>query len=159
MAAPENLAIVRSQYDLFNSRKLDQMLEPVSDKVEILNIATGETLRGKEAYRGFARSWITAFSDARIEVKNVVVSDAGACVEFVGSGTHDGPFTGPEGTIQPTKKKLQLRLCDVYQLQGGKIVGLHTYFDLRSMLRQLGIKDDVDAGSIRRTEQPAAHPH
>ena len=46
---------------------------------------------------------------------------------------------GPKGDIQPTGKRGELHLCEVFRVRGGKIVEGRSYFDRLSLLEQLGV--------------------
>jgi hypothetical protein len=67
-------------------------------------------------------------------------------LEFTGRGTNTGPLHLPTGDIPATGRWAELRLCDVAQIRNGKIVSFHTYYDIMTMLQQLGL---VPAGIAR----------
>src|SRR5690606_1616801 len=54
-------------------------------------------------------------------------------------GKHTGPLVTPRGHIPPTGMELQANFCDVVDLAGDLIVGIRSYFDTSSVLRQLGL--------------------
>jgi len=45
---------------------------------------------------------------------------------------------GPSGTIPPTDKAWNVRGAQVITVEGGKIRELHQYFDLLTILQQIG---------------------
>jgi len=59
---------------------------------------------------------------------------------WTGTGANTGPVRTPTGSSIPaTGKKVVLKACDIYELKGGKIVRSWNYFDLASLLGQLGL--------------------
>ena len=59
--------------------------------------------------------------------------------EYIGRGTHTGPFNGPAGVIQATGKKAELRFADSVELKNGKLASGRLYFDGASFMAQLGL--------------------
>ena len=103
------------------------------------NVATGETFKGPSGFKAFAQGWITAISDARVEIQNQIATENAVVTEFFGRGTHDGPLKSPTGSIAPTRKKLDMRFIEVLTIKNGKIAEGRAYFDTGTLLRQLGV--------------------
>ena len=139
VSAADNAALARKAYDLWNRRDFDGGAALCAPDVEVVNIATGQTFPGPEGVRRYQQSWATAFPDARVEVTHVIAAEDGAVVEFTGRGTHTGPLAGPQGEIPATGRPVEIRFCDVYEIRGGKIARQRTYFDLATLMRQLGL--------------------
>jgi steroid delta-isomerase-like uncharacterized protein len=140
ITAQDNATLARTIYNLFNLRKLDEATTHLTPEVKFITVPLNENYTGHEGFKKFAQKWITAMPDCRIEVKNVVAAEEGVAIEYIGRGTHTGPFVGPTGTIQPTSKKVELVVCEFLKLKNGKIAESHTYFDSAALLRQLGIQ-------------------
>jgi len=139
MSAQDNARIVMSTYDAYNDRKFDVAVALASEDSEWLNVPLGLSLRGKEGNRQFLQGWATAFPDSRVEVAYTVADEEGVVVEFRGRGTHTGPLASPAGDIPATGRSVDIPFCQVYRLKGGKIVSSHLYFDVATMMGQLGL--------------------
>ena len=139
MSARDNEALARGAHEAFNERDFDRAAGYVAEDLEWVNVATGETFRGPQGYEQYMRGWAEAFSDARTEITNVLAGDDFAVVEFVGRGTHDGALRGPAGEIPPTGRSVEVRFCEVHQIEDGKISRSRTYFDVTTMMAQLGL--------------------
>lgn len=138
MSAEENANIVREHYSAFNKRDFGYGATLVDPKVRWTNIPFATTYEGPEGYKAFLKMWTTAFSDARIEITNLIASGDWVTVEFTGKGTHQsGPLIGPKGSIPPTGKSIDLSFCEIFKLKNGKISLARLYFDAATMLRQL----------------------
>ena len=139
MTPKENLTLVKNMYALFNQRKLDEAAKTVANDCTWTNVPTGETFKGPSGFKEFAQGWVTAFSDARVEIQNQIASENAVVTEFFGRGTNDGPFKTPAGTIAPTRKKLDMRFIEVLTIKNGKVSEARAYFDTGTLMRQLGI--------------------
>ncbi len=134
-------ALGRSLYRHFNARTLDDAARLIADDCQWINIPSGTAFHGPSGYLAFQTGWITAFPDGQIEICNVVCHGDMVVVEFVGRGTHQGPLTNATGdTLAPTGKRVEIRLVDVLQFRGNKVVRGRTYYDALSMLTQLGVR-------------------
>ncbi len=139
MTPKENLTFVKNLYALFNQRKIDEAAKSIAGDCTWTNVPTGETFKGPSGFKQFCQGWITAFSDARVEIQNQFASENGVVTEFFGRGTHDGTLKTPAGSIAPTRKKLDLKFCEVLTIKNGKVTDARAYFDTGTMMRQLGI--------------------
>jgi predicted ester cyclase len=60
-------------------------------------------------------------------------------LELTWNGTHKGPLPTPQGPIAPTGKRIEIRSCFVTEIAGDKAKLQRHYFDMATMLQQLGI--------------------
>ncbi|HYE94862.1 MAG TPA: nuclear transport factor 2 family protein [Rubricoccaceae bacterium] len=143
-----NTALVRAIYDNFNARDFDATLALATPDVTLTNVPLGATLHGPEGFRQFLEGWATAFSDAQVEVTNVIDGGDQVVVEFTGRGTHDGPFLTPAGPIPGTGRKVDVHFCDVWTLRDGRVATARTYFDAATLLAQLGVMPSPEAATV-----------
>jgi len=144
MTVQENVALARSQLDLYNSHQsdpawLDKIVAALTEDCEIIDVPTGRTLRGPDGYREINLFFAEGFPDSRVELTNVFATDDQAVIEFTGRGTNTGPLHMPTGDIPPTGQYSELRFCSVNRAKSGKIVSIHSYYDVMTMLQQLGL--------------------
>jgi len=102
-------------------------------------IATQRRTKGPDEAVAAWRTWATAFPDSKGEIHNTVHSGDTVVVEVTWTGTHTGQLQTPRGTIAPTGKRIQLRACQINTVRNGKIESTHHYFDMGSLLQQLGV--------------------
>jgi steroid delta-isomerase-like uncharacterized protein len=139
MTVQESEAIARAEVDKYNAHDLDGLAALFSSDAEIINVPTGVSGRGQKTARDSAQTLLTAFPDGKFEVTSVVAGERGAAVEYVGRGTHTGKLAAAAGALPPTGRKLDVRICDVMDIQGGKITSVRSYWDLYGVLNQLGL--------------------
>ena len=137
----ETERVVRQFHESWDMRDPDRGAEVIADDCDFEDIARGEKLPGKEAYKEDYYRWREAFSDGTCKVENVIVSDSGdwAIVEFRNTGTHTGVLRTSHGDFEPTGKRAEVRYCSVMRVADGKVVEGRDYYDGATIVRQLGL--------------------
>ena len=87
-----------------------------------------------EAWQG----WAKAFPDSKATFVREFASGNTAVLELVWKGVHTGPLQTPTGTIPPSNKAIEVAACQVVQVEGGKVKSATHYFDMLTMLAQIG---------------------
>lgn len=77
-----------------------------------------------------------AFSDARGDLRNVAADTEKGLgfVEFVFRGRHTGDLMG----IAPTGRQVEVPMFGVYEIANGQIQRARLYYDMATLMRQLG---------------------
>ena len=89
-----------------------------------------------ERYRAHWRG----FPDFKVRVKRMLaMADDCFVTENEWRGTHLGPFLG----FAPTGKKVRVRALVVWHFKGDKLEGETVFFDVGSILKQIGAKVTV----------------
>ena len=144
-----NARIARAVYEGFNDRDFDRSLESLAEDCAWTNLPTAETFSGREGFRRNLERWATAYPDGRCEDIHVIATDDYVVVEFMGRGTNSGPMVTPEGELPATGRRVEIPFCDVHRIDDGKITNGRSYFDMATMLRQLGLAPEVTAGAAK----------
>ena len=85
---------------------------------------------------GVAETYTAAFPDVAFTVEHhYPVSGDVSVMEFVATGTHRGELQG----IAPTGRSIAVRVCNVIEVKDGKIWREREYFDVMSLMQQLGV--------------------
>jgi steroid delta-isomerase-like uncharacterized protein len=144
MTAQENVALVRSFLELYNSHQsdpawLDKSIAAFGVDSELTDVPTSRTLPGPEGYKQLVLFFAEGFPGSKINLTNVFATEDQAVAEFTGRGTNTGTLHLPFGDIPATGRSSELRFCGVYRIKSGKIISLHNYYDVMTMLQQLGL--------------------
>ena len=144
MAAQEHVALARSLVELYNSHQsdpawLDKTVAAFAADFEVIDVPSGATLHGPEGYKRFMRFFVEAWPGSRAELTNVVATEDQVVLEGSIRGTTTGSRNRPTGAILVTGRSGELRLCQVMQIRKGKIVRVHTYYDMLTLREQLGL--------------------
>ena len=121
-----------------NRRNIDGLLDTLNDEPVYKIMATGEAYRGRDAVATFYRGLFEGVPDATFELINAFVGEEGVVEESVLKGTHQGKLFG----LEPTGRAFALPLTIIFPMNGGQILGERLYFDLMTLLRQLGLSAD-----------------
>lgn len=145
MTAQENVARARAQLEVYNRHAsdpnwLDKALAGIAEDAEFTDVPTGRTFRGPEGYKKSILTFTEGFPGSRLEITNAFGTEDEVVIEYVGRGTHKGPLHLHTGHhIPATGRSPEVRFCNVYRFRDGKVVSVHSYYDLMSLLRQLGV--------------------
>lgn len=110
-------------------------------------IATHTRAKGPEEYLKTVQRWKRAFPDMKATVLDTFASGEMIVAEVEWEGTHTGALDGPFGSIAPTGKRGLLKASMVARVRDDKLVELHHYFDMVTMLANLGIAPFAGVGA------------
>ncbi|MDR0788532.1 MAG: ester cyclase [Gemmatimonadota bacterium] len=133
------MEVVRELYGALAERSFERTAGWVHERVRLTSVATGDSYTGRRGFIEFHRGWAAAFPDLHIQSLELVGSDARVVAEYELGGTHTGPLLTPRCHLPATGMEIQVRVVDVLDLENGQITAFRRYFDVVSMLRQLGL--------------------
>ena len=119
---------------------MEKFVSMFSDEGYMLDMASGTKFRGK-AIGDSITSLASAFPDVHRELLSIYVAENVVVVEIAIRGTHKGELALASGTLAPTGKTIDVPVCDVYHLEGGKIISFDCYNLPSVMLQQIGEKN------------------
>ena len=93
------------------------------------------------------QGWAKAFPDSKATFVREFASGDTAVLEVVWKGVHTGPLQTPTGIIPASNKSIEMPACQVVQVEGGKIKSASHYFDMLTMLTQIGAMKSPSAAA------------
>ena len=139
MADQDIINLIREQIDAQGARDDNRLGATVTDDYIYNEFGTQRRVQGREEWVEIWQGWRQAFPDVKGTVQNVFVSGNQAVAETTWDGTLQGDFAGPGGTISANGKRMQqLPVAFVYTVEGGKLKEANVYFDLTTLLQQIG---------------------
>ena len=139
MCSLDNAAVARTFHQAWAERNPDRGAAVIADDCEFVDVPRGEIQRGPEGYRHDYERWRTAFPDGTVEIINVIAEGDWVVVEFTNSGTNTGPLRTAIGDFPPTNRKIEVPYCSIMQIKNGKVISGRDYYDVSTILRQLGL--------------------
>jgi predicted ester cyclase len=127
VSAEENKAVVRRYFEEFHSSREHAILEEimVSDLLEPTRQVTHMVL--------------TAFPDYRLTIEEQIAEEDKVATVWSGSGTHQGEWESPAGSIAPTGREVRWLGTTTLRISEGKISDvIVTSWDHLGILQQLG---------------------
>lgn len=119
-------------------------------------VATHMRVKGADEYLKVVQRWKRAFPDLKATVINTFAAGDKIFAEVEWEGTQSGPLEGPFGTIAPTNKRGMVKAAMVATVKNDKVVEFHHYFDMMTMLANLGIAPV--AGAPAQAAKPGTAP-
>ena len=117
-----------------NSQTIDELLAP-DGVIHGLVDASGQPVRGLEAFHEFHNQFRGAFSDLNISVDDVVAEGDRVVARCSVRGQHTGESLGYAATNAP----VQFEGIAIVRIKDGKIVEAWNQFDFLQMNKQLGV--------------------
>ena len=135
----KRMKIVREHLEAFAQKDWQRYRASMLPKVVYDERATNRRAEGVDNMLDTIQPWTIAFPDLKPTVKNLLVQEDMVMAEIVWEGTHNGLLKGPFGEIPPTGRKGTVTAVQIYHFEGDKIRELRHYFDLMTILAQLGV--------------------
>lgn len=101
-------------------------------------VPTGEVHDGDAGVHALMDENVTAFSDFHFEPTRTAAAGDAVLVEGVFTGTHDGTWRG----LPATGRQVRVQMAIVFEFEGEALICERVYFDLGTVLRQMGVARD-----------------
>src|SRR6266849_2943185 len=138
LTAEQMVKIAREQVDAFNNGDWERLQAGLAADARYHEFATQREVEGPEKIVELFKGWKTAFPDAAGTVTSAVGSGNMAALEVTWKGTHTGPLETAEGTIPASGKRQETPAAFFLTVEGDKIKESRHYFDLMTLLKQIG---------------------
>jgi steroid delta-isomerase-like uncharacterized protein len=133
--ASKNVKAILAAYDSFNRRDWDAAGKNVASNATWEDHGRNQTFKSRDEYIDGLQAWATGFSDGKVTDAKAIDAGDTVITQFIGKGTNDGAM----GPFQATGRKVNVPFCEVVHFnKEGLIVRGESYFDMLSMLVQLG---------------------
>jgi len=140
MSSLDNVTVARTFHQSWDDRDPDLGASVIADDCEFVDVPRGELQIGPQGYKNDYERWRTAFPDGMVKITNIIAEGDWVVVEFTNSGTNTGPLTTAIGDFPPTNRKIEVSYCSVMQIKNGKVISGRDYYDVSTILRQLGLE-------------------
>ena len=131
-------SIAREAVDAFNASDWERSKAILTPDYVYTELGTQRRLQGPEAVIEAMKGWKAAMSDAAGTVTKASASGDTVTLEITWEATHDGPLEGPMGTIPASGKRQVTPAAWVFDFEGDKIKESRHYFDMVTLLVQIG---------------------
>jgi steroid delta-isomerase-like uncharacterized protein len=139
MSQQQLIDAAKAPLTAFNEKDWNAVRASVTSDFVYDEVATHRRVQGVDQVIPLWQDWATAFPDARATFDRALPSDRTVVLELTWNGTHKGPLQTPQGPIAATGKRIDIRSCMVTEIGGDKAKLQRHYFDMATMLQQLGI--------------------
>jgi steroid delta-isomerase-like uncharacterized protein len=139
LSAQQLIAAAKAPILAYNDKNWDAIKAAITPDFIYDEVASNRKVQGMDQALPLWKGWAAAFPDSKATFENAYVSGDKVVLEITWRGTHTGPFSLPKGPIAATGKKIEVRSCVVSELTGEKVKLQRQYFDMATMLQQIGV--------------------
>lgn len=123
-------AAIEKLFAAWSSHDADKVVAFYTDDIAYEDVPLVRTSHGKAELRKFVGDTFAAFPDLKVEVVKSLICHGHGVSEVVWSATDKGYLK--------TDKKFSIRMVSVFEIRKGKISRNEDFYDLASIMRQLG---------------------
>jgi predicted ester cyclase len=130
--------VVDRFFEVVDSKQIDRLSEV--DAANLIMTTPMGAFTGPQGHGQMLKGFGTAFPNFKHTTTRCVEAGDEISCEGTFSGDHTGPMMMPDGkAIPPTKKHVEFPYVGFAKVKGGKVAQLNVYFDVMSLIRQLGL--------------------
>jgi steroid delta-isomerase-like uncharacterized protein len=123
----------------YNEKNWEAAKKALASDAVYDEVATHRTLRGHDEILRAWKGWAATFPDSKGTFESTTASGNTVTLELRWRGTHQGALQTSAGTIEPTRQAIDIRACQVVEVADGRVRSMRHYFDMATMLQQLGV--------------------
>jgi steroid delta-isomerase-like uncharacterized protein len=146
--AQSALDVARESIECFNAGDFDRLRALLADDSYEDELSTQRRLEGADAQVEAARGWKEAFPDGRGTIEGAYTDGNTVMLELTWEGTQSGPIKTPDGQELPaSNRRATVRACEVMEIEDGQVQATRHYFDLMTILQQIGAMERTGAAA------------
>jgi steroid delta-isomerase-like uncharacterized protein len=123
----------------YNDKNWDNVRASLTPDALYDEVGTHRKIQGLDQVVDCWQGWARAMPDSKATIHGAIASGANVCIEMSWRGTHTGPLELPTGSVAGTNRSVDIRACQVFEMSEGKARTIRHYFDMATLLQQLGI--------------------
>ena len=121
--------------DAWNSLDPQRVVDVLTEDHIYEDVTFAVVCRGAAETRGFFEGAYSAFPDIHFTLTSAAADAERAALEWTMTGTHQGDLPG----LPATGKPFSVRGSTVFEIAADKICAVRDYWDLATLLRQVGL--------------------
>lgn len=139
LSAQALTAAAKALIEAYNDKAWDRVRAGITDAFVYDEVATGRRITGSEAAVECWQGWARAFPDSKATFQAAHCFGQTVVLELTWKGTHKGTLETADGPVPATGKRIEVRACALFEMAEERATTQRHYFDMATMLRQLGI--------------------
>lgn len=140
MSEQANANVVRSQFDAYNAKDHTGWSQSRGAGYAGEQPGAPGPMNAEQMWM-YQETFRRAFPDLHLEVTYVIAAGDDVVAHWTATGTHNGSLSIPNGgsAIPPTGQAAVVKGSTTFQMKDGKIVREWAFWDMASLLSQLGL--------------------
>jgi steroid delta-isomerase-like uncharacterized protein len=137
------LDIIKKHLAAFSSSNWAEYQATLAPDAVYEEVPSLERVVGVEKFVASAKRWKTAFPDLKATITRGYTVGERVIAELEWEGTQTGPLEGTFGMVPATRRRGRLNALILYTVKQGKIAESRNYFDVLTLLSQLGVSPTI----------------
>jgi steroid delta-isomerase-like uncharacterized protein len=133
------IAAAKAPLMAFNDKNWDTIRSSITPDFVYDEVGTHRIAEGADEVLSLWRGWAAAIPDSKATIDDTHVSGSTVIFEVTWRGTHQGAIELSSGSIAGTGNRVELRSCIVMEMMGDKAKSQRQYFDMTTLLQQIGV--------------------
>lgn len=146
------LEIIRKNLAACASSNWDDYRATLSTEAVYEEVSSRRRVVGAERFIIAVRRWKIAFPDLKAVVSRAYTVGDRVIAEVEWEGTHTGTLEGSFGILAPTNRRCGVSGAILFTIKSDKIAELRTYFDVMTVLTQLGAYANTAMNAAARSD-------
>ncbi len=143
MSVQENLKMAKKFFKAMNAHDFSLADGIYAPNYKAKAPGRAEAMTADES-RAYNQIFLDAFPDLNFEIADTISEGEFVVINWIGRGTHTGGLRSPSGKMIPaTNKKAAVHGSTTYQFKNGKAVRSWVFWDMATLLGQLGLMPDM----------------
>ena len=134
----DKIQLAKQGVEAFSAGDWVRFKAPLSSDAVYEELSTQRRVQGPDAIVELSKGWREAFPDAKGTITKVVEGGDTVVLEITWEGTHTGELASAMGPISASHKRVKIPAVQVVRFKGDKVVETKHYFDLMTLLAQIG---------------------
>lgn len=135
----ESISAARAFTERYNAGDWDGMRDVIAPDAVYDEVGTGRRIEGADAILEVNKAWKAALPDSQGTIEDALSCDDRVVLRITWSGTQSGPLPLPTGgEIPPSNRQINVPACQIVRVADGKLVEAIHYFDMLTLLEQIG---------------------
>ena len=129
---------IDEMFSAYSRGDLDGFVAACADDMHYEDTGGGPPLKGRAAFREYARGWFDACSDGVLKPVRKILGADEAALEMVFTATHDrGELYG----VAPTGKRFELKFAITLRIANDKVSELKAWYSPLAPMQAVGLID------------------
>ena len=134
----DKVQLAKQGIEAYGAGDWERFKAPLASDAVYEELSTQRRVQGPDAIVELSKGWRKAFPDSKGTITRVVEGPDAVVLEITWEGTHSGELASQMGPIPATYKRVKLPAVQVVTFKGDKVSGTKHYFDLMTLLAQIG---------------------
>jgi steroid delta-isomerase-like uncharacterized protein len=135
ITADDQMRAIKAWATHWTAHDMDRLLPLFTEDLVYEDVTMGAVSRSAAELRVFGEGFFSALPDVTFELTSACADGIRGAAEWIMRGTHKGDFPG----VPATGRRVEVRGASAFDFRGDKISRCSDYWDMATLLKQLGV--------------------